>query len=92
MRENTLECIGNCLRVLQKSHVMYRGYGLDEVDGALSPTRRNVLVQLSTYYPDVSLNNLTITEFNEKGQKYYKDLRLRCQEKHGISGCLCPAF
>lgn len=71
MRENTLECIGNCLKVLQKSHVMYRGYGLDEVDGALSPTRRNVLVQLSTYYPDVSLNNLTITEFNEKGQKYY---------------------
>ena len=71
MRENTLECIGNCLRVLQKSHVMYRNYGLDEVDGALSPTRRNVLVQLSTYYPEVSLNNLTITEFNEKGQKYY---------------------
>ena len=50
---------------------MYRNYGLDEVDGALSPTRRNVLVQLSTYYPEVSLNNLTITEFNEKGQKYY---------------------
>ena len=49
MRENTLECIGNCLKVLQKSHVMYRNYGLDEVDGALSPTRRNVLVQLSTY-------------------------------------------
>ena len=71
MRENTLECIGNCLRTLTRSHVLYRNYGLDEVDGALSPTRRNVLVQLSTYYPDVSLNNLTITKFNEKGQKYY---------------------
>ena len=71
MRENTLECIGNCLRVLQKSHVMYRNYGLDEVDGALSPTRRNVLVQLSTYYPDVALSALTSTEFNEQGQKYY---------------------
>ena len=50
---------------------MYRNYGLDEVDGALSPTRRNVLVQLSTYYPDVALSALTITEFNEQGQKYY---------------------
>lgn len=71
MRENTLECIGNCLRTLTRSHVMYRGYGLDEVDGALSPTRRNVLVQLSTYYPEVALSALTITKFNEKGQKYY---------------------
>ena len=71
MRENTLECIGNCLRVLRKSDVIYRNCGLDEVGGALSRARRNVLVQLSTYYPEVSLNNLTITEFNEKGQKYY---------------------
>lgn len=72
MRENTLECIGNCLRVESKSHPMYRNYGLDEVDGALSPTRRNVLVQLSTYYPDVNLNNLSVTLFNERGEKYYR--------------------
>ena len=72
MKENTLECIGNCLRVERKSHCMYRNYGLDEVDGALSPTRRNVLVQLSTYYPDVNLNNLSVTLFNERGEKYYK--------------------
>lgn len=76
MRENTAQCIVNCLRTSQGSHVMYRSFGLEPVDGTNVPMRRDILIQLSTYYPDVSLNNVTISKADIDGRfEYTVDVR-----------------
>lgn len=65
MFEKTSQCITNCFNTLLGSHVFYRSYGLNEVDAANMPVRRNLVIQLSTYYPQVNLGDLTLN---------YKDL------------------
>lgn len=72
MKEDTAHCIANCLATNRGSHVFYRGFGLDVIDSTNAPIRRGVLVQLSTYYPDVALNDITITRVENDGHFEYK--------------------
>ena len=72
MKENTAYCIANCLATNKGSHVFYRGFGLNVIDSTNAPMRRDVLVQLSTYYPDVTLNDITITRVESNGRFEYK--------------------
>ena len=71
MFENTSQCIANCLKTQAGSHVLYRGFGLNVVDATNPPMRRDILVQLSTYYPDVTLSNTSITQVNNNGSFEY---------------------
>lgn len=71
MFESTDQCISNCLQTDLGSHVMYRSFGLNEVDKPNAPVKRDVIVQLSTYYPDVTLNSIECTEVNGKGMWVY---------------------
>ena len=71
MFESTPQCIANCLKTQQGSHVLYRTFGLNVVDATNPPLRRDILVQLSTFYPDVTMNNLQITQVNNNGNFYY---------------------
>ena len=71
MFENTQNCIANCLKTSLGSHVLYRGFGLNTVDVTNPPLRRDVLIQLSTYYPDVTMNNINITQVNNNGNFEY---------------------
>lgn len=67
MKEDVSHQIANCLKSQQGTHVLYRGFGLNVVDATNPPMRRDILVQLSTYYPDVTLNNVSITQVNNNG-------------------------
>ena len=71
MFENTQNCIENCLKTSLGSHVLYRGLGLNVVDNTNPPLRRDVLIQLSTFYPDVTMNNINITQVNNNGNFEY---------------------
>ena len=76
MKETTAQCIANCLRTSQGSHVLYRTFGLEVVDGMNVPMRRDILIQLSTYYPEVSLNNVTVSKADIDGKfEYTVDVR-----------------
>lgn len=76
MKESTAQCIANCLRTSQGSHVLYRTFGLEVVDGMNVPMRRDILIQLSTYYPEVSLNNVTVSKADIDGKfEYTVDVR-----------------
>ena len=67
MKEDVSHQIANCLKTQQGTHVLYRGFGLNTVDTTNPPLRRDILIQLSTYYPDVTMNNLEITQVNNNG-------------------------
>lgn len=71
MFESTGQCIANCLMTQQGSHVLYRGFGLNVVDASNPPLRRDILIQLSTFYPDVTMNDLQITQVNNSGSFEY---------------------
>lgn len=71
MKESVSEQIANCLRTQQGTHVLYRGFGLNVVDANNPPMRRDILVQLSTFYPDVVLSDLVITQVNNNGSFEY---------------------
>lgn len=71
MLENQAQCIANCLKTQLGSHVLYRGFGLDVVDNTNPPMRRDILIQLSTYYPDVTLSNIAITRADINGNFEY---------------------
>ena len=71
MFERTPQCIANCLKTQLSSHVLYRGFGLNTVDTTNPPMRRDILVQLSTYYPDIVLSDVTITQVNNNGNFEY---------------------
>ena len=76
MKKSTAQCIANCLRTSQGSHVLYRTFGLEVVDGMNVPMRRDILIQLSTYYPEVSLNNVTVSKADIDGKfEYTVDVR-----------------
>lgn len=76
MKESTAQCIANCLRTSQGSHVLYRTFGLEVVDGMNVPMRRDILIQLSTYYPEVTLNNVTVSKADIDGKfEYTVDVR-----------------
>ena len=72
MKEDTAHCIANCLATNKGSHVLHRGFGLNVIDGTNVPMRRDILIQLSTYYPDVTLNDVTVTRVDNNGQFEYK--------------------
>ena len=71
MFESTAQCITRCLKTQEGSHVLYRSFGLNTVDATNSPLRRDILIQLSTYFPDVTMNNLEIIQTNSNGSFYY---------------------
>lgn len=71
MFENQAQCITRCLKTQEGSHVLYRGFGLNTVDETNPPLRRDILIQLSTYYPDVTLSNITITRTDINGNFEY---------------------
>lgn len=71
MFESTARCIASCLKTQEGSHVLYRGVGLNTVDVPNPPLRRDILIQLSTYYPDVSMNDLGIIRTSSNGNFYY---------------------
>lgn len=71
MKESVSEQIANCLRAQAGTHVLYRGFGLSVVDSTNPPMRRDILIQLSTYYPDVTLNDVQITQVNNNGNFEY---------------------
>lgn len=71
MFESTAQCITNCLKTQEGSHVLYRGFGLDVVDNTNPPLRRDILIQLSTFYPDVTMNDISIVQTNFNGSFYY---------------------
>lgn len=72
MKESVSEQIANCLATNKGSHVLYRGFGLNVIDGTNVPMRRDILIQLSTYYPDVTLNDVTVTRVENNGHFEYK--------------------
>ena len=72
MKEDTAHCIANCLATNRGSHALYRGFGLSVVDEANAPMRRDILIQLSTYYPDATLNNVSITRAETNSHFEYK--------------------
>lgn len=71
MLENQAQCIANCLKTQLGSHVLYRGFGMNTVDSPNHPVRRDILIQLSTYYPDVTLSNIAITRADINGNFEY---------------------
>lgn len=71
MLESTAQCITNCLKTQLCSHVLYRGFGLNTVDQSNPSLRRDVLIQLSTYYPDVTMNDISIIQTSSNGNFYY---------------------
>ena len=72
MKEDTVHCIANCLATNKGSHVLYRGFGLSVTDEANAPMRRDILIQLSTYYPDATLDNVSIIRAETNGHFEYK--------------------
>ena len=71
MFESTAQSITNCLKTQLGSHVLYRGFGLNVVDNTNPPMRRDILIQLSTYFPNVTMNNVEIIQTNSNGSFYY---------------------
>ena len=71
MFESTAQCITTCMNIQEGSHVLYRRFGLNVVDSTNPPMRRDILIQLSTFYPDVTMNNLEIIQTNSNGSFYY---------------------
>lgn len=71
MKEDVSHQIANCLKTQQGTHVLYRSFGLNVVDATNTPMRRDILIQLSTYYPDVTLNDVQITQVNYNGNFEY---------------------
>lgn len=76
MFESTAQCIANCLQTTKGTHIMYRSFGLNSVDATNPPMRKDILVQLSTFYPEVTMNDATITRVESNGQFYY-DVKIR---------------
>lgn len=76
MKESKAQCIANCFRTTKGSHVLYRTFGLEAVDDVGVPMRKDILIQLSTYYPDVTLNDVTVTRAEADGQfEYIVDIK-----------------
>lgn len=71
MREDVSHQLANCLKTQQGSYVFYRGYGLSVVDATNPPIRRDILVQLSTYYPEITLSDVTISKVESNGSFEY---------------------
>ena len=71
MKEDTAQCISACLNTSKGSHVFYRNFGLTCVDDTNVPMRKDILIQLSTYYPEVTLNGVTITQADSNGHFSY---------------------
>ena len=71
MKESTAECIANCLRIQKGTHVLYRSFGLNVIDSTNVPIPKDVLVQISTYYPEVNLNNVTTKRTDINGHFEY---------------------
>lgn len=62
MFETKAQAINNCLQIVKCSTPMSRDFGLVAVDNPASSTiRREITLQLATYYPEVMLNALTVS-------------------------------
>jgi hypothetical protein len=71
MRESNAQCITNCFNSLKGTHILYRNFGLNETDKTKPPLKRDIIIQLSTYYPYVSLQSISLSSANIKGEFYY---------------------
>ncbi len=71
MKETTPQCIANCLKTIKGSHPLYRSFGLDMVDSARQNVKTQIVGQLATYYPNVSLNNARIVGASINGHFQY---------------------
>ena len=61
------------MRLSQSSAtILFRTPRLSVVDEANAPMRRDILIQLSTYYPDATLNSVSITRAETNGHFEYK--------------------
>ncbi len=66
MRENTGQCIVNCLKCRRGSHILFRKFGLNVTDLPCKLRREKIQEQVSMFYPDVT--DVSITQ---KGENNY---------------------
>lgn len=71
MFENTLQSINNCFMMQKGTYVLYRDFGLNVLDDSNPPLRRDIQEQISIYYPEVNLSNLTLNTIHYNGHSYY---------------------
>lgn len=71
MYENTQNCIQNCFKTTLGTHTLYRDFGMSLIDEVNIPTRKDILIQLSTFYPDISIDNVQVVQVNKEGEFYY---------------------
>lgn len=66
MRENTGQCIVNCLKCRRGNHPLFRNFGLNVTDLPYKLRRGQIQEQISMFYPDVT--DVSITQ---KGENSY---------------------
>lgn len=72
MFESKSESIANCLCTTQSTYMLARDFGIDLIDKRAGNPRRSIQIQLSTYYPDVSISSITATSSSiQEGQFEY---------------------
>lgn len=72
MFESTPECFSNCLRTQKGTHLLYRKFGINWVDGYNINVKNDIIEQLATYFPEVSLDSVSITRKTANGEAYYE--------------------
>ena len=71
MFESKAECIANCLQTNIKTYVLAREFGVNSTDFPAVNPRREIQIQLATFYPDVSINSVTISSADSSGNFEY---------------------
>lgn len=71
MLESKAQAVGVCTQTTQGTHVLYRGFGCNRVDDAMPPMKRYILEQLSSFYPDIKLSQISVY-VNERGEYQFK--------------------
>lgn len=73
MFESEHECINNCMNIYKRTHLLFRDFGLNEVDKPvyLPEIRRAIQYQIATYYPAATLNNINIKQVERNGRILY---------------------
>lgn len=73
MFENKEEAIANALVIQKGTYVFYRDLGMNLVDEAVVPTRRDITVLLAKYYPEVSVKSIELSsEVSTNGHRVYR--------------------
>ena len=74
MREskNSGELVANLVKTERGTHVLYRSFGLSNVDSPSTITRTTVQNEVSRWYPDVSVITCTCTNATNSGHFEYE--------------------